>query len=368
MDKKISELFDYGDEIVIAWQDASCDPAEIKELTMQRISGENKTRISSRAATKRLRRTSRMILIAAVIAVLLAGTALAAYYTSTMRDHALTQEPLQYAVDGSATYQYSPVGMNTEAEGSDETHFLAGSDEQRTVSAASSKNAEFQAMQEWNEYYFSEHEADYDVLLPQDDPARLYGIGWKAVAEKLRGVAEKYGLRLYQSEEVFNSLDAFYGAIGVEAFAELSGSHIEPILDDCVAMVYDEGSFRLNAVSVPVSAVSGEDSIAINIDRDRKGTMSGALLLGDAPELYVYQSYTTAKGVAVDLALGDRYSLIFCELDGCWVTVSVNGGYRENMPYLPTIDMAVMEKIADCIDFAALDISQYMPMTAILPQ
>lgn len=149
MDKKISELFDYGDEIVIAWQDASCDPAEIKELTMQRISGENKTRISSRAATKRLRRTSRMILIAAVIAVLLAGTALAAYYTSTMRDHALTQEPMDYAEDGSAVYQYSPAGMNTEeespasAEGSGETHFLAGGDEQRTVSAASSKNAEF---------------------------------------------------------------------------------------------------------------------------------------------------------------------------------------------------------------------------------
>lgn len=193
------------------------------------------------------------------------------------------------------------------------------------------------------------------MLLPQDDPARLYGVGWKAVAEKLRGVADKYGLRLYQSEEVFGSLNAFYEAVGVEAFAELSGSHIESEYD-CSATVYDEGSFGLYAVRVPVSAVSGEASIAININRDRKGTMSGAFLLGDAPELYVYQSYTTDKGVTVDLALGDRYSLIFCELDGCWVTVFVNGGYRENMEYLPTIDMAVMEKIADCIDFAALDI------------
>ena len=54
MDKKISEIFDQGDEIVVLLGSGEgCDPAEIKELTMKRIHDEAQKPISITHAAKK---------------------------------------------------------------------------------------------------------------------------------------------------------------------------------------------------------------------------------------------------------------------------------------------------------------------------
>lgn len=74
MDRRISDIFDYGDEIVIVTeQEDLFDPARIKELTMEKIN--TKT-------MKKARPAARTLLIAAIVAVLLVSTALAASYAS----------------------------------------------------------------------------------------------------------------------------------------------------------------------------------------------------------------------------------------------------------------------------------------------
>lgn len=54
MDKKISDIFDYGDEIVVTLRGSECcDPAEIKELTMKRIHEEQNAPAPMQRAVKR---------------------------------------------------------------------------------------------------------------------------------------------------------------------------------------------------------------------------------------------------------------------------------------------------------------------------
>ena len=77
MDKRITEIFDYGDEIVVEEeQDGFFDPARIKELTMKKLNNES-TNDTNRTVDKKARPVYRTILIAAIIAVLFVGTALA---------------------------------------------------------------------------------------------------------------------------------------------------------------------------------------------------------------------------------------------------------------------------------------------------
>lgn len=70
MKKKIPELLDYGDEIVVTDEIKNMfDPEEIKELTMNRIHQEEKKPV----------RRSAVILLAAALAAVLTATAVAAY-------------------------------------------------------------------------------------------------------------------------------------------------------------------------------------------------------------------------------------------------------------------------------------------------
>ena len=77
MSERISDIFDYGDEIVIVEErDDRIDPARIKELTMKKInSGAVCAEIGK--TVKKARPAWRTVLIAAAVGVLLIGTALA---------------------------------------------------------------------------------------------------------------------------------------------------------------------------------------------------------------------------------------------------------------------------------------------------
>ena len=88
MDKKISELFDYGDEIAVTdGIDAMFDPAEIKEITMRKIH-ENSTHP---------RRHIRRITAVAIAACLVLALAVTAYATGFAQS-VIAQIPARFAV------------------------------------------------------------------------------------------------------------------------------------------------------------------------------------------------------------------------------------------------------------------------------
>ena len=103
MDKRISEIFDYGDEIVVVEErDDLFDPARIKELTMQKINASEKIPEND-TPLKKARPLYRTVLIAAIVALALIGTALAISRLIAHADDPILGYYMEYIVGGGAT-------------------------------------------------------------------------------------------------------------------------------------------------------------------------------------------------------------------------------------------------------------------------
>ena len=257
-----------------------------------------------------------------------------AVYQITMADRVLESwsdqadgDPIEYTI-------YSPVGPETTEE-------TASSPE--AVSAP-----EVQALAEWEEYLRTRSEDDMGELVSYEDPVRaVYGNAWSNDIAKLREIAEKYGLQLHETRETCNWLSEFYELTGLESFAELTEKYSGDF--GCTATVFDNGSFELDAVRIPTA----DDTVSINLTRAMKGVFSTFVVFGDEAEDYTNEVYTTADGVSVELALGTHYSMIFAELDNCYLTIFVNGG-TDPSEYLSLIGMDDLKFIADSFDYSIL--------------
>lgn len=294
----------------------------------------------------------RLIAIAAVIGVMAALCGMAyAVYELTMADRVVEEWTDQ--ADGTVYTQYSPVGYEEgEASGEASADMTA---EERTNAAPGSPEA--QALAEWKEYELDKMEQmqlgeeDWGEMVPYEDPIRsTYGNAWSNDVAKIKEIAEKYDLRLYESVEHMSDIDVFYEAAGVTAFAPFAIGGAESSAIN--ASVYDDGSFQLTSVRMPLPP-EGEETVSVQVYRAMKGTFCHFMLLGDEAEAYTNETYTTADGATVELALGEMYSFIFAELDTCYVTFSVNGG-TDPSPYLELLDMEGLQYVADSIDFSAL--------------
>lgn len=341
MEFNITELMgDYIDHEFSPVEDRDASIERIKAMTMEKL---------NRGKKKSVRKLGRTLLIAAVLVAVLVVAAFAVYQ-ATMADRAIVTESDHIK---EPILQYSPVGYPEPVEkdsAESSTHMIPG-EEQTAFSAADSDNPEYFALKEWQEYFWNRHAEDMDVLLPADHPIRgSYICGYEGMAEKLTAIAEKYGLRLYVKMGSVSGLDEFYAVSGLESFAELTENYSGDV--GCVGQIYDEGSFQLDAVSIPFSAEG--NTVAISVMRAMKGTLCEFTILGDDPENYVNEVYATADGTEVEIALGHRYSMIFAERENCYVTVFVNGGTNPGM-YLTLLDMDDLKYIADGIDFEALD-------------
>lgn len=346
MKLRISETMDgFFDNDIEMENPGVVDTDRVRELTMAKLG------ISPAKATRRpARKLGRVLLIAATVVLALTATAVAVYQYG-MKDR-VVEEHLDD--DGTTYSYYSPVGLAPPEEtASAETEVYSlegGGDGSYFYSSADSSHAEFFAMQEWMDYFYSEHEEDYDVLLPYDSPYRDYGIGWEGVAEKLEEVAAKYGLRLYKNGATVAWLDEFYEVSGLEPFLPLTDAYAEDF--GCTGYIYDEGSFELNAVKTPYSD-SADEVVPIGVYRAMKGTFCSFFIGGDEPDEYTYETYVTKDGFEVDIALGKHYSMIFAELDNCYVTTFVNGGVEPGQ-YLTLLDMDDMKYITESTDYSLL--------------
>ena len=283
MDKNISEIFDYGDEIVVVKeQDNPLDPARIKELTMKKIeSGAIQEEIGK--TVKKARPVYRTVLIAAVVAILLIGTAFAVYQI-TIRD-TLTGESETREVEV----------WNGAASG--EPEFVEVERLEKSLNGLVT-SPEYQAYAEWKAWNedWSEKNPDPWGALGVDDSyhetpdnyAYYYDAYFTVQAEKLDEIVGKYGLALHTVRAPFDTEEELCDVLGVREIWRGEHETIE-------GYVYDDGTFHL------VSRLNNDPLVksTVWLTVDGSFTMIGDAILPD----YEEWSYVTADGTPVALIL-----------------------------------------------------------------
>lgn len=275
-------------------------------------------------ARRRGKKLWRTLLIAAALTLALSAAALAVYQYS-MADRTIEMFPAgtepQVNIYGDEMENYSAVGY--------------------------SDSAEYRALSEWYAFKYGNYETlDATQLLDYDDPCRYY-CGYRFQADKLNEIAEEYGLRLLRRQAGVYTAEELCGLMDIAPTAFAAG--------EIMGYVYDDGSFQ----AYHLKPAGGETEITLC--RAVKGTLTEFLLFGSAAEAYTLEGYETAGGTMVELALGTNDSFLFAELDGCYVTAEISGGtepYEAGQSWqtqAPVIGMDDLKRMADSIDFAALD-------------
>lgn len=287
----------------------------VAALTMQKLGLE-----PSEAAPRRSgRRLGRSLLIAAVIAVLLIGTALAVY-RYTLRDAAIEDVPTM----DSELYSWK-----------------AGETETRLSLSGFSDSPEYQAQVEWTEWNQAWREAHPEPWKERgvDDsyyetPVNYlqYGADFTEQGEKLDEIMEKYGLTLLDGFQEVRSESELCRALGAEN-----------ILADGFDMYgdyfYGNGTFKIWGDTVLNGKLAH-----FTVVNAVKGSF--LMMTGLVPDDYTEWSYTTKAGYELILmtdTLRGRTTLI-APLDGCTVTA-----------ILSTDDAQAADAFAEAIDLTVLD-------------
>lgn len=336
MKLRISELLDdYDVKNMSVEADSGLDIGRVERLAMAKCAP---------AKRRGARRGLRVGLIAAA-AVLLLGVAAVAAYGWSLGDRVVTTMPERENVLGETMAQFSAVGgVTAEAAESD-----------GAAVALTGSGSEHAALEEWMAYYTGDHDLGASQELADDDMVgEIYMIDYQAEKDELERVAAEYDLRLIQDGELSVGTD-IYDALDVSSLVAWPITANEYEAQTSNAWVYDDGSFCFQMrVDMPEGISDGEkDMLFFRMHCARKGTLYAATEGGGELADYQTEGYTTATGTSVELALGKWYSMIFAELDDCYVTIHISGGY-EPSEYLPYLDMADLEQIAEAFDFTQL--------------
>lgn len=373
MRKKISDLFDLGSEIETASNEAAVDTESISRRTFALIRGEN-TPAEKRGGARRIK--AGVLAAALLAAVLLTSVAATVIVRSLDSGRALKSSGL---------YRLSPVGVSSdekeaaeapaapiETEPEQEPAATAEDGEAAPAKEAEAPNEtasgqEYPALKEW--LAFSEEMrlkresgdmSDYteDQRLPRDDSTDCYaGDEFIKEREALERIAAKYGLTLHETVKYTPSFEEFYSELNTEPFCDLIPTDYDD--DELSAYVYNDGGFAVNGMIYKPEGLGR--GVGLNLVREMRGVMPSSFLPSfDGPESYETTDYITSCGKKAELALGPRYSFVFVELENCWVTMHVSGGYEDgpevNTPgYRARITMDMLKEMADRVDYSKLE-------------
>ena len=330
MDKKISEIFDYGDEIVIDTEQADVfDPARIKELTMRKINTNSLCAESGRT-TKKMRPVWRTVLIAAIVAVLLAGTALAAYHIS-IRDVLLSEPYEKEFLTGEEAmlpvWEEMDMSINGPVDSPDAKAALAWS--------------------EWNETWreenadrLKEHEDDISWHETPDNYV-FYSAYFREQAEKLDEITAEYGLKLH-------TLCANYGT--EEELCEVLGIGDIWLNDFLLSdgRVYEDGSFAFDGYMNRDSEKYTMMWLAVD------GTLH--TFTHTLPAEYEAWSYVTEDGIQVALAIAEfdyTASSMYNTVKNAWLVARL-GEATLSVGFADIESREELEACAEQINFAEL--------------
>ena len=300
MNERISNIFDYGDEIVVEEErDDRIDPARIKELTMDKIKYGGYHAMGTKTG-KKARPAVRTVLIAAIVAVLLAGTAFAVYHFG-IQDLVLTEKE-----DGSA--MISVLGWRD--------------------------TPEYQAFAEW-ETYQTEYNSTHEIPHTDDPdiPVAYLRVGaWsQEMVDTLNGILAKYDLTMHDNASII--LPAEGGGIDTESFFVGNTS--------AGGYAYRDGTLMLEGEY----ALSDGETVEYQLFSAVKGTFTD--ISGGMDAVKEEWTYTAADGTEVSLIMGENMSMIVADMDHAFVTAHTVFGNVS--------DRAALEEWADGICWKALN-------------
>ena len=214
---------------------------------------------------------------------------------------------------------------------------------------------EYKANAEWLAFwhnYTGTHTITNDVSWQEEldksevDTCHFYGVYDAEMLQKLREIADAYGLRLHTDQVSPNTLRDFYRCAGTGAFLpEGTG----------LGYIYEDGSFKLEAdvLTGPAYVEEGQlvqPGFGLTILKNLSGTILPMWHGMDEPEQYREWEYTNRFGDTVLMSYNSHRDdlRIFFDLDGVFVEVS---GYSLAGAFA---DDTEMERLADCVVFHEL--------------
>ena len=366
MELRISELMDlYEDDSVRLAVGPVRDAERIKELTMKKL---------GIAPKHKARRLGRTLLIAAVVAVLLMGAALAVYHW-TLADRVMEVPDTDYVyemmpmVDASGEIYMESVQVAAipTIRPAVSVQGLADSPESRAF-------VEWQGYKEqWNRdnpNWADAYGGDDSYYETPENYAHLYGAFLQEQAEALVGIAEKYGLTLHERREGFESERELCAMLGCEDF-------LSEDWGNTVGYCFEDGSFK---------ADGWWGTMGLCLISTREGSFSVIGGLDPTSEWfgdYEQWSITAEDGTELLLILGDYRAQVLAQLPGAALTLGVYAGRLGEAPgqaelekEVYALDAGRLEELALAIDYEALaacyetgrDISAHMDAVLAAPK
>ncbi len=282
---------------------------------------------------RRLDRTLRMALIAAVLALALSVTAYA-IYMAHVGDYVIGQ-PLEPQM---------PAAETAEADAADGTQAEA---RQRLSLVGYQGTPEYQAFTQWEAWknQWMQENGDRWQEMGVDDSYHetadnyvLYDAHFQDQADKLNEIAAGYGLALHSQWAWFKDTEELYGVLGVDGFGFDSGS----------GYVYDDGSFKLECATLP-----GLEGVEADVFVSAKGSFS--MISSSIGAGYQEWDYETEDGAALDLALDQEKGVILWETEGAYIYADIvpgigSGDEGEAQP----VTREALEAAAEGIRFDAM--------------
>lgn len=293
---------------------------ELYRKTFSQVHARSAIRWEDMNVTKRKRVSTRVLAVAAVVAVLCAlmGAAVAVNFLGL--GDLLLPKPL-----------VTPEG-GTSAVPADSPDFISLS--------GYMDSPESQALGEWQAFldgYDENHrilEAADNTVDPALDRYSCYYVYSREMGEKLDEICEKYGLKLHTDR-----IDLYAHP---EALASCEGYAADNVTAWPMYM-YEDGTFAFDG-----QAVIGSSILDIQFRRSVRGTFNEVILnVMDVTEFRQWQ-YRTGSGVTVLLALGTGKGLVLADLPDCFVTLNVLMGTDSG------VTQANLEALADSFDYTKL--------------
>ena len=272
-------------------------------------------------------KTSRVLLIAAMIVMALSASAFAIWKLS-LRD---LEGPKEVFSEQSTLSLSSIQGT---------TQYIAAAEWERHV-------------QEWFDEGENMVQPDYVA-----DEYSMYEAISQEAKDTLDALLVKYDLKMHGMPTYPGTLDELYSAVGVSGFMPAPGTGgVQPVS----GTLYDDGTFSLNcAADLP-----DVGTVAYQFYSFGKAYFTrGAYMLADrleAPEEWIY---TTSEGIDVLLAIGRYKSILAVDMDDCFIFVNIMSGRMNDAAGndgataaygAPTLDRMALEAFADSFDFKIIN-------------
>lgn len=203
-----------------------------------------------------------------------------------------------------------------------------------------SGSKEYRASKEWMDFE-SQYDPEGSIIASignsptgLDEKYSFYNAYTQEMADKLDAIAEKYQLTLHTRLEIADDagLDA---QVGHRFFGEgLSKGY---------GYIYEDGTFHVDS-----EAALERVSFSFQLDRTVKGSLHSMVLNLGNMELYQESSCTLPGGEPLILAVGPQRGLILVDFPDCFVTMNILKGSMDGL----TFDH--LTELADQIDFEVL--------------